>query len=105
MKITKGSVTDILKNNLMWIIGCSLYSIGVNSFSLPNSIAQSGVTGLAIIFNHLFDVPVGTVNFILNVPLLILMWIFLGKKLVTRTLWVTALLSVCLLYTSPSPRD
>lgn len=96
MKLTKESVQEILKNNAMWIIGCSLYAIGVNSFSLPNSIAQSGVTGLAIIFNHLFDVPVGTVNFILNVPLLILMWIFLGKKLVARTLWVTVLLSTAL---------
>lgn len=96
MKISKESVQNILKNNAMWIIGCSLYAIGVNSFSLPNSIAQSGVTGLAIIFNYLFDVPVGTINFVLNVPLLILMWIFLGKKLVARTLWVTALLSVSL---------
>ena len=96
MKIPKESVQNILKNNAMWIIGCSLYAIGVNSFSLPNSIAQSGVTGLAIIFNYLFDVPVGTINFVLNVPLLILMWIFLGKKLVARTLWVTALLSVSL---------
>ncbi len=96
MKISKETVWDITKNNVLWIIGCSLYAIGVNSFSLPNSIAQSGVTGLAIILNHLFDVPVGTVNFILNIPLLILMWVFLGKKLVARTLWVTVLLSVAL---------
>lgn len=96
MKLKKEDIQSILKNNLMWIIGCSLYAIGVNAFSVPNSIAQSGVTGLAIIFNHLFDLPVGTVNFVLNVPLLILMWIFLGKKLVARTLWVTILLSVAL---------
>ncbi len=96
MKLNAKDVQTLLKNNFMWIIGCSLYAIGVNAFSVPNSIAQSGVTGLAIIFNHLFDVPVGTVNFILNVPLLILMWIFLGKKLVARTLWVTVLLSTAL---------
>ena len=80
----------------MWIIGCILYSIGVNSFAVPNSIAQSGVTGVAVILNHLFSVPVGTVNLLLNIPLLILMWIFLGKKLVARTLWVTVLLSAAL---------
>lgn len=94
MKKTK--VSDILKNNGMWIIGCILYSIGVNSFAVPNSIAQSGVTGVAVILNHLFSVPVGTVNLLLNIPLLILMWIFLGKKLVARTLWVTVLLSAAL---------
>ncbi len=92
----KAKVSDILKNNGMWIIGCILYSVGVNSFAVPNSIAQSGVTGVAVILNHLFSVPVGTVNLLLNIPLLILMWIFLGKKLVARTLWVTVLLSAAL---------
>ncbi|MDY6016467.1 MAG: YitT family protein [Oscillospiraceae bacterium] len=92
----KENVLEILKNNLMWFIGCSLYAIGVNSFSIPNSIAQSGVTGIAVILNHLFNLPVGTVNLVLNIPLLILMWIFLGKRLVARTLWVTVVLSAAL---------
>jgi uncharacterized membrane-anchored protein YitT (DUF2179 family) len=94
--MNKAKVLDLLKNNAIWIIGCSLYAIGVNSFSIPNSIAQSGTTGLAVIFNQLFEWPVGTVNLILNIPLLILMWLFLGKKLVARTLWVTVLLSTAL---------
>lgn len=46
-----GAVID----NICWIVGCSLYSIGVVSFALPNSIAQSGTTGLAIIVNHLLS--------------------------------------------------
>ena len=94
--MNKTKAIDIAKNNIMWIIGCLLYSFGVNSFSIPNSIAQSGVTGVAVILNHLFEFPVGTVNLILNIPLLILMWKYLGKKLVARTLWVTVLLSTAL---------
>lgn len=94
--MNKSKVLDLLKNNAIWILGCSLYAIGVNSFSIPNSIAQSGMTGLAVIFNQLFEWPVGTVNLVLNIPLLILMWLFLGKKLVARTLWVTVLLSTAL---------
>ncbi len=94
--MNKSKVLDLLKNNAIWILGCSLYAIGVNSFSIPNSIAQSGITGLAVIFNQLFEWPVGTVNLVLNIPLLILMWLFLGKKLVARTLWVTVLLSTAL---------
>ena len=92
----KENLLETLKNNAIWIVGCSLYAIAVNSFVVPNDIAQSGVTGLAVFFNHLFSVPVGVTNFVLNVPLLILMWLFLGKKLVARTLWVTLLLSVAL---------
>ena len=92
----KDNLLQTGKNNLIWIVGCSLYAIAVNSFVVPNDIAQSGVTGLAVFFNHLFSVPVGVTNFVLNVPLLVLMWLFLGKKLVARTLWVTLLLSVAL---------
>ena len=92
----KDNLIQTGKNNIIWIIGCSLYAIAVNSFVVPNDIAQSGVTGLAVFFNNLFSVPVGITNFVLNVPLLILMWLFLGKKLVARTLWVTALLSAAL---------
>ena len=92
----KDNLLQTGKNNLIWIVGCSLYAIAVNSFVVPNDIAQSGVTGLAVFFNHLFSVPVGITNFVLNVPLLILMWLFIGKNLVARTLWVTLLLSVAL---------
>ncbi len=94
--MNKAKAFELLKNNAIWIVGCLLYSFGVNSFSIPNSIAQSGITGVAVIFNHLFEWPVGTVNLVLNIPLLILMWLFLGKKLVARTLWVTVLLSTAL---------
>ena len=73
--MNKNKATELLKNNGIWLIGCVLYSIGVNSFSVPNDIAQSGITGVAVILNHLFDFPVGTVNLVLNIPLLILMWI------------------------------
>lgn len=101
--MTKSKFQELLKNNVIWIVGCILYSIGVNSLSIPNSIAQSGITGLAVIFNHLTGFPVGTANLLLNVPLLILMWIFLGKKLVARTLWVTLILSTALDLTALIP--
>lgn len=94
--MNKTKAKEFLKNNAVWILGCSLYAIGVNSFSIPNSIAQSGVTGIAVVANHLLHWPVGTVNLVLNIPLLILMWLFIGKKSVAKTLWVTVLLSTAL---------
>lgn len=96
MNLNKKSALQLLKNNIMWVIGCSLYSIGVCCFAVPNSIAQSGFTGIAVIVNHLLSLPVGIVNLALNIPMLILMWIFLGRQLVARTLWVTVILSTAL---------
>lgn len=95
-KPDKSTVLLFLKNNAIWIAGCLLYATAVNGFALPNSIAQSGMTGAAVIFHNLFGVQIGLMSFVLNIPLLILMWIFLGRTTLARTLWVTALLSLAL---------
>ena len=93
-KTTGQKVAGAVIDNICWIVGCSLYSIGVVAFALPNSIAQSGTTGLAIIVNHLFEfIPLGTANFLLNVPLMVLAFIFIGWRFVAKTMWVTVILS------------
>lgn len=94
--VTGKQVLNFLKDNFLWILGCSIYAMAVNTFALPNSIAQSGVTGLAILVNKLIDAPVGVTNFVLNVPLLVLAYLFIGKRFVAKTLWVTVILSVAL---------
>ena len=100
----KESVKDVFKglnvksvaiDNVFFIIGCVLYSLGVNIFAIPNNIAQSGITGLAIIINYLLPkLQVGLLAFLLNIPLLVLAWIFIGKRFTMKTLWVTAMLSL-----------
>ena len=84
---------SLLVDNIFWFVGCALYACAVNFFNVPNNIAQGGFSGLAIVINYLTDLPVGAVNFALNIPVLILAWIFIGKKFVVKTLWVTAMLS------------
>jgi len=88
-------IKDFLTDNLYYLIGCVLYSIGVNVFAIPNKIAQSGITGVAIIINYIIPkFPVGLTGFILNIPLFILAWIFIGKKFTIKTLWVTSMISI-----------
>ena len=87
-------IVDLLVDNLFWIVGCTSYAAGVTMFAVPNNIAQSGMTGVAIIINYLIDTPIGITNFLLNVPLFILACIFIGKKFTVKTLWVTTILSV-----------
>ena len=90
----KKRIVDLLVDNLFWIVGCTAYAAGVTMFAVPNNIAQSGMTGVAIIINYLIDTPIGITNFLLNVPLFILACIFIGKKFTVKTLWVTTILSV-----------
>ncbi len=86
-------VLNLIVDNFFWILGCVLYAAAINFFNVPNNIAQGGFSGLAIVINYLSDLPVGAINFVLNIPVLILAWIFIGKKFVAKTLWVTAILS------------
>ncbi len=91
------SIKEFALDNVFYIIGCLLYALGVNVFAIPNNIAQSGITGLAIIINYLFpQCPVGLTGLVLNVPLIILAWIFIGKGFTLRTLWTTVILSVAI---------
>ena len=50
----KRKVLDIIVDNLFWLLGCISYSAGVTMFAVPNNLAQSGMTGVAIILNYLF---------------------------------------------------
>ena len=91
----KYSLKKFAVDNVYFVIGCLLYSLGVNIFAIPNRIAQSGITGVAIIINYLFpQCPVGLTGFLLNVPLFILAWFFIGKFFTFKTLWVSGVLSL-----------
>ncbi len=85
---------DLAVDNIVWIIGCTLYAVAINFFNVPNRISQGGFSGLAIVINYLTDLPVGAINLALNVPILLIALKFIGKKFVLKTLWVTVLLSV-----------
>ena len=77
---SKQRTLQFIKDNLLWIVGCSIYSISLNCFAVPNNIAQSGISGLAIVVNYLLkDFSLGTINFVLNLPLLILAFIFIER--------------------------
>lgn len=78
------------------ILGCTLLAIGLDVFVIPNHISPGGVSGLSAALAELIPVSVGTLSFILNIPLLIGGWRILGFRQLSRTLFATALLSVFL---------
>ena len=78
------------------IIGSLLFAIGVQVFSSPNNIAPGGVTGLSVVLNYLTGVSIGLYVFVLNIPLLILALVFLGKRFTLKTLKTVLIMSVLL---------
>lgn len=68
------------------VIASVIYSLGLHVFTVPNDIAAGGVGGISTIIHELFDINVGLMYGLINVPLVIVGFIFLGKNLMIKTL-------------------
>ncbi|PER27025.1 hypothetical protein CN931_22810 [Bacillus sp. AFS054943] len=80
------------------IIGSIIIAIAFNLFLIPHKILSSGIGGIAIILGIVTPVNTGIINFVLNLPILILGYIGLGKKVVFNTVISVIVLSVALYY-------
>lgn len=81
---------------LFMLAGAIIYAIGINGFTAPNNIAPGGVTGVATMLNYLFDTPIGTVVFVINIPIIIWAIIEIGYKLVAKTMMAIVLNSIAI---------
>ncbi len=84
------------------VAGSLLVAAGTNLFFVPNHVVSGGVTGLAIIANHLFKTPVGMVVLLLNLPLLWLGWRFSGgMRFFVRTAVSVLIMAVAIDLSAP----
>lgn len=76
----------------IWILFASvIYAIGFNWCYAPNAIGFGGITGVAQIIHALLPwAPIGTVAIVLNIPLFLLGWRFLGGGMLFRSLYAMA---------------
>ena len=79
---TAGRVTMI-------IIGGLLAAYGLEAVLIPNNVSDGGVTGLSIVGSALFDLPLGALIAILNIP-----FIFLGYKQIGRTFAIFSVIGI-----------
>lgn len=78
------------------VLGSVLMGIGIYSFAEQADIAPGGLSGIAILFKYLWDLPVGIMILIMNIPLLFVAWKYLGKRFAVRTLRTVVLSSAIL---------
>jgi uncharacterized membrane-anchored protein YitT (DUF2179 family) len=60
------------------VAGAVIIGVSIDLFLVPNNVVSGGITGLAILINHLTGVPVGVSMLVLNTPLLWLGWRYSG---------------------------
>lgn len=87
-----------LKRYLLILLGSFLFCLGLNAFIVPVHLYNGGTVGIAQIIRTLltthanlpipanFDIS-GIINLILNIPLLILAFVSIGKKFFIRTVF------------------
>lgn len=76
------------------ILGCLIGGAAYPLFLVPNSIAPGGLSGLAMVLNHLFHWPVGLTSLIMNIPLFLVGYKAMGKLFVWRSLVATVVFSL-----------
>lgn len=80
-QITKEAVVSYL----LITLGSLVYALGQLYFIKPLHIPMGGVSGLALVANFLWSLPIGVVTIVLNIPLLFLGWKNMGREFFTKT--------------------
>ena len=88
-KFDKTTITDIF----MIAVGCAIYGISLDLISVPNQLADGGISGISLILRHFWNINMGLSTLVLNIPLILLGYRFMGKRLLAYTIWGTVCLS------------
>lgn len=74
--------------------GLAIMACAYTFFFIPNNLAPGGFTGAATVIHHLSAFPIGVMAFLLNAPLFLISWKYLGKAVFFRSIVAMTLLSV-----------
>lgn len=86
------------RDYLLCVLGAGLVAAGVYFFKFPNNFSTGGITGISIILSGYFGISsAGTISSILNLVMLTLGFIFLGKECGAKTIVGSLTFSACTL--------
>lgn len=75
-------------------VAAFIYAISISLFLDPNNIAPGGITGVAILINRFVNIPTGTLNLLLNIPIVLLgLWKF-GIAFIVSTFYELFMITI-----------
>lgn len=90
----KNKLLNILWDYFLMSVGTLIFVMAWTSFLIPNGLASGGLTGLCTILQYGTGIPVGWTFPAINVILLVLGIVTLGKSFGFKTIYVIALSSL-----------
>lgn len=67
-----------IRDYLYVLIGALLIAVAVNWIFVPNRTVTGGVSGIGIVLYYVLGIPISVTSLLLNIPLFILGWKYLG---------------------------
>ena len=68
------------------VLGSILSAIGIYTFAKLANFAPGGISGVALILNHLWNLPIGTTSLVINIPLILLSYRIVGRKFMIKSI-------------------
>jgi uncharacterized membrane-anchored protein YitT (DUF2179 family) len=96
MSISERKGLSTLLDLFMISVGTAISAVALNMLTRPAGLLAGGVTGISQFIHHFFPINVGFFYFILNIPLMMLGYKYLGKKFSIYTIFSITLLSTFL---------
>lgn len=96
METEKQSPKELLMDYLLITLAAVLLDIGVYLFKFPNNFSFGGVTGISVVLASQMTISASTLNFIINMVLLVIGLLFLGKGFAMKTIYASVIISVIL---------
>ena len=75
-------------------LGSLIYALGQLFFIKPLHIPMGGIAGLSLVANYLWNLPIGVVSLVLNLPLFFLGWRTMGRQFFVKTAFATVACSI-----------
>ena len=72
-------ILDETRRLVLLVAGALISAAGFSLFQVPYNIAAGGVSGIAILINHFTGWPVSALYLLMNVPLFVLGFFYLGR--------------------------
>lgn len=87
MRKVKNNTLKIVLSFFMLTLGAFLAALALETFLIPNTILDGGVTGVSIIISKLTEIPISLLVLVLNIPFVYIGYKNLGRGFLSRTVY------------------
>lgn len=91
--MTYRKVFPIVKEYFLILLGTVIMACSTANFMVLNQLSTGGFSGIATIGYYLFKIPVGTITFVMNIPLILFAFFRINKGLCFKSIIGTFFLS------------